>query len=327
MKNSRKTFVLIECVLGILVLISIIFMMRQQKEDSKTKIVVMIENSDDSRWAAFKYGIKMAAEDCKVEAVIAGDDMGLTIAEQRKAIEREIRRGAAAVILEPPLEEGGEELLQEIKKEVPVVLVGYGLELKEDRKAFPLVAVDYSAMGQALVHAWKEDCGGDLSGKTLGIYLGSKQTSATRQLENSIREAAEAEKAVVRWMVSDDTKEDLTAGESVLQAQDKVSAVFALDDGSFVAAGQAAGAKDLHNARVYGIGYSTDAVHALDQGLASALVVPNEFDIGYESLTEAVESLKLFSGKQTGKTVSYTVLRKDTLFLEKNQKILYAISH
>mgnify|MGYP002765429103 CR=1 FL=1 len=327
MKNNRKTFVLIECVLGILVLISVLFMMQQQKEGSKTKIVVMIENSDDSRWAAFKYGIKMAAEDCKVEAVIAGDDMGQTIAEQKKAIEREIRRGAAAVILEPPMEEGGEKLLQEIEKEVPVVLVGYGMESQEEQRAFPLVAPDYSAMGQALVHAWKADCGGDLSGKTLGIYLGGKQTTATRQLENSIREAAEADKAVVRWMVSDDTKDDLTAVEKLLNLQDKVSAVFALDDGSFVAAGQAAGAKDLHNARVYGIGYSTDAVHVLDQGMASALIVPNEFDIGYESLTEAAESLKLFSGKQTGKTVSYTVLRRDTLFLEKNQKILYAISH
>lgn len=324
MKSSRKTFILIECVLGILVLCAILFMMHQQNENSRTKIVVMIENSDDSQWAAFKYGIKMAAEDCKVEAVIAGDDMGQTIAEQKKAIEREIRRGAAAVILEPPMEEGGEKLLQEIKKEVPVVLVGYSMESKEEQRAFPLVAPDYSAMGQALVRAWKEDCGGDLSGKTLGIYLGGKQTTAAGQLENSIRSEVEAEGAAIGWVVSDDTK---TAVENVLQTQDKVSAVFALDDGSLVAAGQAAGAKDLHNAKVYGIGYSTDAVHVLDQGLASALVVPNEFDIGYESLTEAVESLKLFSGKQTGKTVSYTMLRRDTLFLEKNQKILYAISH
>ena len=72
--------------------------------------------------------------------------------------------------------------------------------------------------------------------------------------------------------------------------------VIALDDESLVKAGTASEENNLHGAVVYGIGNSTEAVYCLDFGSAECLVVPDEFNVGYQSLTEVAESLGLFQG-------------------------------
>ncbi len=102
--------------------------------------------------------------------------------------------------------------------------------------------------------------------------------------------------------------------------------VIALDDNSFTMAGEYAAANDLHGALVYGIGNSTEAVYYLDTGIAGCLVVPDEFNVGYQSLTEAAEILTHYFHKMHDRTVSYTVLRRDTLFSKENQEIIFTMS-
>ena len=87
-----------------------------------------------------------------------------------------------------------------------------------------------------------------------------------------------------------------------------------------------AAANDLHGALVYGIGNSTEAVYYLDTGIAGCLVVPDEFNVGYQSLTEAAEILTHYFYKMHDRTVSYTVLRRDTLFSKENQEIIFTMS-
>ena len=77
---------------------------------------------------------------------------------------------------------------------------------------------------------------------------------------------------------------------------------------------------------MYGIGNSTEAVYYMDTGFAECLVVPDEFNVGYQSLTEAAESLKHSFPKMQDRTVSYTVIRRDTLFSKENQEVLFTMS-
>ena len=91
-------------------------------------------------------------------------------------------------------------------------------------------------------------------------------------------------------------------------------------------AGECAQANDLHGALVYGIGNSMEAVYCLDAGYIRCLVVPDDFNMGYQSLKEAVESLEHFFRKPQSITVSYTVMRRDTLFKKENQEILFTMS-
>lgn len=102
--------------------------------------------------------------------------------------------------------------------------------------------------------------------------------------------------------------------------------MIALDDASLTKAGECSAANDLHGALVYGIGNSTEAVYYLDTGMAECLLVPDEFNRGYQSLTETVGSLGLYPRNMRGKVLSFTVIRRKELFTKKNQEILLTMS-
>ena len=94
--------------------------------------------------------------------------------------------------------------------------------------------------------------------------------------------------ASISWSAAAPFSEE---GEALLDSQSAVDLVIALDDNSLTMAGEYAAANNLHGALVYGIGNSTEAVYYLDTGIVGCLVVPDEFNVGYQSLKEAAESL------------------------------------
>lgn len=54
MKNGKKIFILVETFLGLMVFVLVMFMFLEKNEKKQEKISVIIQNSDDSQWAAFK---------------------------------------------------------------------------------------------------------------------------------------------------------------------------------------------------------------------------------------------------------------------------------
>lgn len=63
MKKDKKMFILIQAVLSLLVILLVVVMLREQSGKEQYQVSVIVENSDDNQWSAFKYGLKMAAED------------------------------------------------------------------------------------------------------------------------------------------------------------------------------------------------------------------------------------------------------------------------
>ena len=102
--------------------------------------------------------------------------------------------------------------------------------------------------------------------------------------------------------------------------------MMALDNASFVEAGEAAKDNDLYGAVLYGIGNSTEAVYYLDAGWAQCLVAPDEFDAGYESVAELIKKRRNFFYKMKDRQITYTVLTRENLFSEENRNLLFTIS-
>ena len=69
-----------------------------------------------------------------------------------------------------------------------------------------------------------------------------------------------------------------------------------------------------------------EAVYCLDTGLVRCLIVPDDFNMGYHSLTEAAEGLGHIFKKLESRTVSFTVMRRNELFTKENQEILFTMS-
>lgn len=323
MKNKKKMFIFTEVILAILVIL-VAFMMIQVKTGKKTdKISIIVQNSDDSQWSAFKYGLKMAAMDKNVEVFMVSTGAILTEEEQKKLIKQEIDSGADGIILQPVSGKDSESMLRKFKKNVPLILVESSVSTDENSSGLPVMEPDQYAMGRSLAEELLNDYNGNVKGKTLGLVYELADSEKTINRRVGFEDALEDKGIKICWSLNISSEEEW---ESVLAAQTTVDFVAALDDASLTLAGKCSLENNLHGSVVYGIGNSTDGVYYLEKNAVKCLVVPDEFMMGYESVSEIARSLQYSFRQPESRCLSYSILRKDQLFLEENQELLYMMS-
>lgn len=310
---------MIEMVLGIAAAAVGVMMLWGQTSKSKDKVSVIIENSDDSQWTAFKYGLKMAAMDEELELSIVNTASELTV-EEEQLIVNEIQNGAAAMIVHAVDGSDAEEMLRGLEAKVPIVLVESAASQERSESELPVIQPDNYAMGEAIGQALLQDYGGSLKGKTIGIISADYASEAVLNRQKGLLDAIRDRGGTISWSALGMIK------ETVVKEKPKVDFIIALDNNSVIAAGQAAAANNIHGALLYGIGRSTEAVYYVDKGIAECLVVPDEFSVGYESLREVGKRLDQYFYKIQDKTVPYTVMRQETLFTDMNQEILFTMN-
>ncbi len=305
-------FIFIEAVLGTMVLFLAFLMLREKNVDKSYQISVIVENADDTQWSAFKYGLKMAAEDKGAEMVMVSTGASLSQEEEKKLIEEEIKNGADGVIVQPVSGEDTQQMLKEVGNKAEIMLVD---DILSGIEKFPVIQPDAYAIGKTLVEELLKDYGGNLEGKTLGILNGKEGLKSSAEKEKGFIEALQGTGAEIVWS---DTQ--------ITENMPDVDFVIALDDNSLRAAGEMAAANNLHGAIVYGIGNSTQSVYYLDMGIAECLVIPDTFNVGYQSLTELVNKLEKAFYEYENQEISYTVMRKENMFSKENQEVIFTMS-
>lgn len=320
MMNNKKGFVLTEVILMIMVIGLALMMISGQNKKALDKVSVILENAGDSQWSALKYGLKMAAEEQGIELAVVDVEEGLDAEAQKKVLEREIEDGADALIVQPVLEKNDQEVLKKIEKRVPVMLVGYEAEKGETRYDLPVIKEDNYEMGQALAEEMLKDFEGNIEEKKIGLLLASTDSNMLSSRECGFKDALEDKNANILELSLDSL---LNREENT---ESKVDIVIALDDSNLTAIGEYLASSQPHGELLYGIGQSTEAIYYLDKGIAECVVVPDEFNVGYQSLSEVARKLDHYFENMKKQTVSYSVIRKETLFSKENQELLLTMS-
>lgn len=320
MMNNKKGFVLTEVILMIMVIGLALMMISGQNKKALDKVSVILENAGDSQWSALKYGLKMAAEEEGIELAVVDVEEGLDAEAQKKVLEREIEDGADALIVQPVLDKNDQEVLKKIEKRVPVMLVGYEAEKGETRYDLPVIKEDNYEMGQALAEEMLKDFEGNIEEKKIGLLLASTDSNMLSSRECGFKDALEDKNANILELSLDSLLDREENTES------KVDIVIALDDSNLTAIGEYLASSQPHGELLYGIGQSTEAIYYLDKGIAECVVVPDEFNVGYQSLSEVARKLNHYFENMKKQTVSYSVIRKETLFSKENQELLLTMS-
>lgn len=320
MKHGKRSFMITEAILGILVILVLGFIIYNKNGRDLEKIAVIIPDVDESQWSAFKYGLKMAAREYDADIVIISKDNMETANDEIEIINQEIVKGADAVIVKPIANRDGQQKLNQLEKRVPIMVVGD--TFPEEPSGLHTIEPDHYHMGADLAKKLLENYRGNLIGKKIGIYS-QYATEAVIKRNKGICDTLKGSGAEILWSVSkeNDSKEKIN-----LQTQRRVDIVMALDNASFVEAGEAAKDNDLNGAVLYGIGNSTEAIYYLDAGWAQCLVVPDEFDTGYESVAELIKKRRNFFYKMKDRQVTHTVLTRENLFSEENRNLMFTIS-
>lgn len=285
------------------------------------QIHVIIENSNDNRWVQFIEGMKQAAEDQEVILTIVPTGHMETLSEEEAIIERAIANGSDGVIIQLCSSIGAASMLEKLNSRTNIELV--------DENAYEVmsnvvgvVSPDHKAIGETIANEAALFAEKPLEKCTIGVIRGSSALSSMEQRMDGFTEALESLGGKTTWVLEQngdakDIKEKLAANETP-------DILVALDNAGLEVAGEYASSQEK-DITVIGTGTSTKSIYYLDCGIVQSLVVPEDYMMGYQSVSDLADYIHRNRFLPLVRTIAHRTIHKDTLFAEENQEILFPV--
>lgn len=289
------------------------------KKETYYSVAVILDDSSNDRWNAFREGLEQGAEEHHIYLNLVSTSVFQSLEEECSVIQRELENGADGVIVHVPVE-GNLGLFSEAVGSKPVVLVENGMQ----SEWYTVVAPDQRQLGAAVAESVLEGEQENLEGLTLGILSGNQRMSSQKQCLEGFLETMEGSGVEIVWNLSD---EDWGSAAYLRWCQQEKPAdvVVTLDNSTTEYAIAFLQENSDIFWRLYGEGRSEEAVYYLDKGYIEALVVPNEFYMGYRSVEIIAEKLNLETVDTEKNTVEFLKVTRKNLHDKDVEKILFPV--
>lgn len=318
MKKNRLYF-------GVLILILLLIigwasygMLYVGKNEEKHTVSVIVNDSNNDRWIALHQGLEQAAGDYNIDLNFVSTGKLASVDEELALINRELENGAEGIIVQMM---DDTDKLDEISAHAAIMLLETDIS---PEGVYAFAGPDNAAIGSALADAIKKDFGGQLAGKTIGVLSGNEEKLSTQQRMSSLQEGLSETGAEIRWTLNRTDKQSSSADG--LQGVVPVDIVIALENDETEYMVDYLQTENAHmESLLYGVGCSEKAVYYLDKGVIHTLVVPNEFNMGYQSMEAMANQLRYRLTKAEDCLVDYLVVGRTNLYDADNQKVLFPI--
>lgn len=322
MKKNRLYFGMIIAFLVAIVVWTSYQMWNVGKEEEAHKVSVIVENSGLDRWSLMRQGLEQAARDYNIDLNYVSTSGFDGVSAELDVVRREIENGAKGIIVQ--MASGGNtEDIAEVAAKASVVLIETDVTPED---LYVVVGPDNIRMGTALAKAVTEDFGTELSDRKIGILSGNQKQLAMQQRFSGVTDSLADEGAQIAWCIEGTAEQEKEAfGAMLRETPVDILIVLGNDELEMVMDEFAAGEPTDSKCVVYGVGSSEKTVYYLDKGWIDTLVVPNEFNMGYQSM-EAIAGQLLYHTDVVEKCeVDYLVVDRTNLYDEDIQKILFPI--
>ena len=322
MRKSRdiRLFLITELLLGILVAIFITVLFYDKgKQD---KIAVILSDPGEGKWETCIEGIKRCAKNTGTDVVICNAVNINKSDELKRLIEEQIKGGANAIIIQDVPDGESAEVVRSFSKEIPIVSLEESESPSLERVAS--VGPDNYEMGVSLAKSLIEDHAGKLEGKTVGIIVRSFELSSDSKRLQGFTDTLSDTDIRIAWTFAEDLEDDgMTGIKTYIEAHKKVNIIAAMDSTILESITDAALAKKVHGALIYGAGNSEKAIYYLDHEAIVHMAVLDGYAMGYDACAEVTSRLASKSYKMKNTSVEYRVLRQNDLFLPENAQFLF----
>ena len=273
---------------------------------------MIVNDSSNARWDAFREGLEQGAEDNQVHLNLVSTGSFQNAQEEHTIVKRELEVDAAGVIVETYSSEA-DSVLQGAAAD-SVVLVKTGVETDT---LYTSVMTDHIKFGESLADAAIE------AGETkVGILSGNQSQLGMRQRLKGVKERLAEAGVEISWVLSaKELNKKIRNTEYFVNNQ--VNAVISLENDDTEKAVELLSDNVGISWRIYGEGRSEKTVYYLDKGLIQELVVPNEYYMGYESMVLAVQMARYHTDKMEQVEVDFFRVTKENLYAEETSRILF----
>lgn len=304
-------------------------MNHNEKEEETYRISVIVNDSNNDRWIALRQGLEQAAKDCNADLNYVSTGKLTSIEEEIALINRELENGAQGIIVQMISSE--DNVLQMMETAVKPAMILLESDVRPENQ-YGFAGPDNREIGQAAADAVKRDFDNELDGKRIGILSGNHSRLSMQQRLQGLKDGLEDLPVEIVWEHYHGENMDEENLEQFAQLE-PVDILIALEndetermvDLMLSESGSEEEEEDEKSLYLYGVGYSEKAVYYLDKGVISTLVVPNEFNLGYQSMESVVNQLKYHLDKAEDSKVDYLVIDRVNMYDEENQKVLFPI--
>ncbi len=292
-------------------------------KEETINVSVVIDDSGSGRWASFIAGMEQAAKDKGVKLNVVPTNKNLTINQQFNLIKEEINNGADGIILQVTNSRGTESIIADISSKVVLEMVDTSADTDLDVEGkSACIEADNVEIGRALANEVRIALGNDLTGYKIGIIEGNRKQRSIQQRLQGFTENIETSGAEIVWY--EPTNINLVERIGYRQSQDEADIIVALDNGGLEAASEYA-VKTGVSLYIFGEGTSIKNVSYLDDGIITSMVVPNEYSMGYQSLSAIAGRFENRLTPMQNELISFRVINRENLFDESNQRILFPV--
>ncbi len=155
--------------------------------------------------------------------------------------------------------------------------------------------------------------GGVMADRSVALFSGSKYDAFTTQVAALFSEDIKKAGGEILW--EQNSPCDVSR---LLKKSKRTDIIVSLDDESLSQAAAYLDTKKSDRRRLIGIGCSPNCVYYLDRGIIDAMLVPDDFTLGYESLMTAVEERDM-----SAITPEMKMVHPFEVYEKENEKLLF----
>ncbi|WP_314986972.1 sugar ABC transporter substrate-binding protein [uncultured Stomatobaculum sp.] len=304
---KRQTVVWIAAAAAAFAVLLPLFLVRtryaSEQAGRRARIAVLTRREADVGTSVLFAGMEKAAEDGKLvlNYVMVPEDADAEA--ELKLARQEIEDGAQALIIEPVASEGSGKMAEELSQRAVVVLLGERADT-EAAGRFGSVSADNYAIGVALGREIRK--GAAETGGSVALLPAAGSRGSVEQRRRGVLEALRG------------------SGISLQEDAEGAAIIAGLEDSALTEAlSYALTAKE--RPLVYGVGNSNRNLYGLDRGDIRAMIVINEFNMGYLAVAEAKKKLSSRLREMEQLRVGDTLVSRDNMYSAENQKLLFPL--
>jgi ribose transport system substrate-binding protein len=321
MKNKRLFPALVLALVAMIIAVTGFMIWESGNTAKLRQIHVIIENSNDNRWVQFIEGMKQAAEDQEVILTVVPTGHMETLSEEEAIIERAIANGTDGVIIQLCSSIDAASMLEKLNGRTNIELVDEN-SYEVMSNVVGVVSPDHKAIGEAIAGEAALYAPKPLENCTIGVIRGSSALSSMEQRMDGFTQKLESLGGKTAWVL--EYMGDAKGIREQIAEHEAPDILVALDNAGMEAAGEYASSQEKKMA-VVGSGTSTKSIYYLDSGVAQSLVVPEDYMMGYQSVSDLADYIHRNRFLPQVRTIAHRTIHKDTLFAEENQEILFPV--
>ncbi len=273
--------------------------------------VVIVNNSSSSRWVRFQAGLEQAADDFGISLNYAVTGEFSSIYREKQTIQRESDK-ADAVIVQLVDTSDTIDLINELCRDKVLALVDTDAPA-EAGDNYASITADNMSIGSELANIACTE-----SGLKIGVLTGNQKMSSMQERYRMFKARAEKLGAEVIWTISNPVHLSST------QTEDPADIIVALDNDSLEAAVDVL-MQENSTIPLYGVGCSDKTIYYLDRGMIGAMIVPDDFRMGYQAVREVAARLDAPNIPMAHHVVPYTRITKENIYDSENAALLFPI--